>query len=43
MCWDCEKAMMDFLNNRKRTFTVIKLEKLRQKARRKKIGIVKDK
>jgi hypothetical protein len=41
MCWDCEKAMIDFLNNRKRAFTVIKLEKLRQKARRKKIGIVK--
>lgn len=35
MCWPCEKAMNKFLDDRKRRFTFEKLEKLREKARRK--------
>lgn len=43
MCWSCEKAMLDFLNERKAKFTHIKLEKLKETSEyfiRKNIGSV---
>ena len=36
MCWPCEKAMLNFLNERKAKFIHEKLEILRAKAREKK-------
>jgi hypothetical protein len=40
MCWSCEKDMINFLEQRKRYFLHEKLKKLKEKARRKKRGVM---
>lgn len=35
ICWPCEKALLRFLEDRKRKYTLEKLEKLKAKAKRK--------
>jgi hypothetical protein len=34
MCWPCEKAMLDFLNERKRHFFHMKLVRLKEKKKK---------